>query len=693
MSNGGIDGQGSQVGGQGTEVNDGVDGVLDFSIIIAQQLQNLLPTVLAQVGNQVSNLRNSKNQNGDAVNDNIRGDVTNVIENDDLYTRWIEKMEPVQDKSRCSDNQKVKYTTTSTGSFVVNEMQKLETEFWNHAMVGAGHAAYTDRCHELASGSFDVIIGMDWLSNQKAKIICHEKVVGIPLLDGKVLRVIGERPEEKMRHLMIAKAKEQKQEEIVVVRYFPELVPGAIPVTKSPYRLAPSEMEELSGQLKELQDKGFIRPSSSPWGVISHGISESPRLVDKEPLDQFSHGRANDANMNNLQMKLDNFQNDFQRVYNESQKKQDDFQKMMLGFMQSYHSNQPSSSNSLPSNTIPNPRNEAKAITTRSGISYDGPPIPPPVVEKESEVTKDTELPSTEDIQPPPLIHEQTKDKEPRWEGIAMDFVTKLPRTSSVHDTIWVIVDRLTKSSHFLPMHEDYEMDRLALAVNARGIRNPVRHEYRSTSSDDGQSERTIQTLEDMLRGCVLDFGGSWDVHFLSVEFSYNNNYHSSVRCASFKALYGRKCRSLIMWTEVGEGQLIRPELVQETTEKISQIKDRCDNHDLSRISVKCLGLHRGLDEMIKHRSDGALYYLDRIWVPLKGDLRTLIMDEAHKSKYSIHPRANKMYYDLRDRYWWPGMKKDTAIYVNRCLTCLKVKAEHQRPSGLLQQLEIPEWK
>ncbi|GKB80053.1 hypothetical protein Tco_0946948, partial [Tanacetum coccineum] len=84
---------------------------------------------------------------------------------------------------------------------------------------------------------------------------------------------------------------------------------------------------------------------------------------------------------------------------------------MMLGFMQNYHTNQPSSS--LPSNTIPNPRNEAKAITTRSGISYDGPPIPPSEVEKECEVTKDTELPSTEDIQPPPLVQEQTKDKEP----------------------------------------------------------------------------------------------------------------------------------------------------------------------------------------------------------------------------------------------------------------------------------------
>ncbi|GJW77602.1 putative reverse transcriptase domain-containing protein [Tanacetum coccineum] len=73
----------------------------------------------------------------------------------------------------------------------------------------------------------------------------------------------------------------------------------------------------------------------------------------------------------------------------------------------------------------------------------------------------------------------------------------------------------------------------------------------------------------------------------------------------------------------------------------------------------------RGIDEMIELRNDGALYYLDRIWVPLKGDVRTLIMDEAHKSKYFVHPRAYKMYYDLRDRYWWPGMKKDIAVYID----------------------------
>ncbi|GKE04718.1 putative reverse transcriptase domain-containing protein, partial [Tanacetum coccineum] len=119
-------------------------------------------------------------------------------------------------------------------------------------------------------GSFDVIIGMDWLSNYKAKIICHEKVVRIPLPDGKVHRVVGERPKEKARLLMSAKASDKKQEEIVVVRDFPEvfsddlsglpliqeiefrieLIPEATPVAKSPYRLAPSKLEELSGQLK-----------------------------------------------------------------------------------------------------------------------------------------------------------------------------------------------------------------------------------------------------------------------------------------------------------------------------------------------------------------------------------------------------------------------------------------------------------
>ncbi|GJQ95279.1 putative reverse transcriptase domain-containing protein [Tanacetum coccineum] len=163
-----------------------------------------------------------------------------------------------------------------------------------------------------------------------------------------------------------------------------------------------------------------------------------------------------------------------------------------------------------------------------------------------------------------------------KWEGIAMDFVTKLPRTSSGHDTIWVIVDRLTKSAHFLPMREDYKMDRLArLYLNEIVARHGVPISIIS-DHDSRFTSRFWQSMQEAL-GTRLDmnFRGSWDVHLLLVEFSYNNSYHSSVRCAPFEALYGRKCRSLIMWAEVGEGQLIGPELVQETTEKISQIKDR----------------------------------------------------------------------------------------------------------------------
>ncbi|GJS90032.1 putative reverse transcriptase domain-containing protein [Tanacetum coccineum] len=91
----------------------------------------------------------------------------------------------------------------------------------------------------------------------------------------------------------------------------------------------------------------------------------------------------------------------------------------------------------------------------------------------------------------------------------------------------------------------------------------------------DGQSERTIQTLEDMLRACVIDFGKGWDRHLSLVEFSYNNSYHTSIKDAPFEALYGRKCQSPICWAEVGDAQLTGPEIVHETTEKIIQIKKR----------------------------------------------------------------------------------------------------------------------
>ncbi|GJV73683.1 putative reverse transcriptase domain-containing protein [Tanacetum coccineum] len=109
--------------------------------------------------------------------------------------------------------------------------------------------------------------------------------------------------------------------------------------------------------------------------------------------------------------------------------------------------------------------------------------------------------------------------------------------------------------------------------------------------------------------------------------------------------------------------------------------------------NVKAENLGRLIKPIFEIRSDGTQCFEGRIWLPLFGGLRDLIMHESHKSKYSIHPGSDKMYQDLKKLYWWPNMKAEIATYVSKCLTCAKVKAEHQKPSGLLQQPEIPEWK
>ncbi|GJX11151.1 retrotransposon protein, putative, ty3-gypsy subclass [Tanacetum coccineum] len=721
-------------------------------------------------------------------------------------------------------------------------------------------------------GSFDVIIGMDWLSNFKAKIICHEKVVRIPLPDGKVLRVVGERPDEKARLLMSAKASDKKQEEIVVVRDFPEvfpddlsglppireiefrieLTPGATPVAKSPYRLAPSELEELSGQLKELQDKGFIRPSSSPWGapvlfvkkkdgsfrmcidyrelnkltvknryplpriddlfdqlqgsqffskidlrsgyhqlrvheddipktafrtlyghfeftVMPFGLTNAPAIfmdllnrVCTPYLDKFVivfiediliYSKTQEEHVEHLRLVLEllkkekmyakfskcefwlrevqflghvinglvgyyrRFIENFSKIaksltiltqksktFNWGEEQEYAFQTlkdklcnapvlalpdgsedfvvycdasgiglgcvlMQRGKVIAYASRQLK----IHENNYTTHDLELGAVVfalkiwrhylygTKSVIYTDHKSLQHIFSQKElnmrqhrwielfsdydceiryhpgkANVVADA-LSRKERVKPKrvramnmilqssikdriltaqkeavdesaglqkgldemielrndgalyyldriwvPLKGDQPEIPIWKWEGIAMDFVTKLPRTSSGHDTIWVIMDRLTKSAHFLPMRKDYKMERLArlylneivarhgvpiLIISDRDSRFTSRfwqsmQEALGTRLDmstayhpqtDGQSERTIQTLEDMLRACVLDFGGSWDVHLPLVEFLYNNSYHSSVRCAPFEALYGRKCRSLILWAEVGE--------------------------------------------------------------------------------------------------------------------------------------------
>ncbi|GJV57251.1 putative reverse transcriptase domain-containing protein [Tanacetum coccineum] len=318
---------------------------------------------------------------------------------------------------------------------------------------------------EIASGQLveidKVIRGMDWLSDHKAEIICYEKVVRIPLLDGKVLRVLGEKPEEKIRELMSAKAKEKKQKEIVVVRDFPEvflddlsglppvreiefrveLIPGEPLVLKSPYCLAPSELEELSGQLKELQDKG-------PYS------RQRPRLglcVNEEVVRQ-------------------EFQYQIIRVFQHifSQKELNMRQRRWIELFSDYDCE----------------IRYHPVVGIKDGYEL-------------ARWWRLNESVKAEHQRPSGLL-QQPEIPEWKWEGIIMDFVTKLPRTSSEHDTIWVIVDRLTKFAHFLPMREDYKMERFWQSMQE--AKNLVRHEPGKHEHGNGRAHKEPEVFYKMVK-------------------------------------------------------------------------------------------------------------------------------------------------------------------------------------------------
>ncbi|CAL9002596.1 unnamed protein product, partial [Prunus brigantina] len=191
-----------------------------------------------------------------------------------------------------------------------------------------------------------------------------------------------------------------------------------------------------------------------------------------------------------------------------------------------------------------------------------------------------------------------------KWERITMDFVFKLPRTQNKHDGVWVIVDRLTKSAHFLPVRANYTLNKLAKIfideiVRLHGV--PVTivsdRDPRFTSrfwaklneafgtqlqfstafhpQTDGQSERTIQTLEDMLRACALQFRGDWDEKLPLMEFAYNNSYQASIKMSPYDALYGKQCRTPFYWDEVGENRLEVSEDVERTKKQVEIIRER----------------------------------------------------------------------------------------------------------------------
>jgi hypothetical protein len=184
-----------------------------------------------------------------------------------------------------------------------------------------------------------------------------------------------------------------------------------------------------------------------------------------------------------------------------------------------------------------------------------------------------------------------------------MDFIVGLPNTSLRHDSIWVIVDRLTKIAHFLPVHTTYNTKKYAeiyldqivhlhgvpkMIISDRGAQfiarfwEQLQHALgtkliRSSAyhpQTDGQTERINQVLEDMLRACVLRYDKNWDKCLSLTEFSYNNSYQTSLKMAPFEALYGRRCRTPLSWSQTSERKIFGPDLVTKAEKKVKTIQN-----------------------------------------------------------------------------------------------------------------------
>ncbi|GJY03006.1 putative reverse transcriptase domain-containing protein, partial [Tanacetum coccineum] len=443
----------------------------------------------------------------------------------------------------------------------------------------------------FGSGSFDVIIGMDWLSNHKAEIICHEKVVRIPLPNRKVLRVIGERPEEKMRHVMSAKAKEQKQEEIVVVRDFPKL--------------------------KELQDKGFIRPSSSPWGA--------PVLFVKKKDGSF---------------------------------------RMCIDYREL---NKLTIKNCYPLPKIDNLFDQLQGLHYFSTIDLR------PYLDKFVTVFID-------DI----LIYSKTQEEHEVHLGLILEFL-KEEKLYAKFSKCEFWLREVQFLGHVINGDGIYvKPSKIKAVKNWETPRTPS--EVRSFLGLAGYYHRFIENFSKIAKpltdklcnapvlalpngpkdfmvyydasglglGCVLMQRGAvvftlniWRHYLYGTKSVMYTDHKSLQHIFSQKELNMRQRRWIELFSDYDYKIRYHPGKAN-----VSSIKDRilaAHEEEFEEFA----GLQKGLYEMIERRNDGALYYVDRIWVHLKGDVRTLIMDEAHNSKYSVLPGADKMYYDLKDRGSW----------------------------------------
>nr|GEW45583.1 hypothetical protein [Tanacetum cinerariifolium] len=652
--------KGSQGSSRGNEANGGGGEVPDFATIIAQQLQNLLPNIVAQVGNHVGNQGNNENQGNDVVNDNIQGNVRRVHANNGrsgcsykeflvcnpkeydgnggalVYTCWVKKMKLVQDMSGCGDNQKVKYTA---GSFVGKALTGGTLKFTHeaesllfHELAGlVPHLIAGTLTGELWNGSIKKTLGREEMGENLARIgiggmITKELGLEMLLLQPQILL----RERTRARHpsvppvaftihlgrlvalaspargrAFILGAKDAHQDLNIVTGLQPireiefqiELTLGAMPVAKSPYRLAPSEMKELSGQLRELQENGFIRPSSSSWGApvlfVKKKDGSFRMCIDYRELNKLT--TKNHYPLPMIDELFDQLQGsqyfskiDLRHVINDDGIHVDPSKieaiksweaprtpsevRLFLdltGYYRRFIENFSKIAKPLTVLTQkklfsdydceiryhPGRRGLDKMIEHRSdGALYYLDQIWVPLKGDMRTLIMDESRKSKYSIHPgADKMYYDLRDRYcwPRMKRDIVVYVSRCLTCLKVNAEHQRPADRLTKSAHDT-------MDRLSRIylneiVARHGIRLDMSTAYHPQT--DCQSEHTIQTLEDMLKACVLEFEGGWDVHLLLLEFSYNNSYHSSVRCAPFEALYGRKCRSLIILKAARGGQ------------------------------------------------------------------------------------------------------------------------------------------
>ncbi|GKA83864.1 putative reverse transcriptase domain-containing protein [Tanacetum coccineum] len=446
------------------------------------------------------------------------------------------------------------------------------------------------RNNDRELGSFDAIIGMDWLAKYQAVIVCAEKIVRIPWRN-KTLIIHGDGN-------FAGSSTDSTSDPN-------ELVPGAAPVARAPYRLAPSEMKELSEQLKELSDKGFIRPSSSPWGApvlfVKKKDGSFRMCIDYRELNKLTV--KNRYPLPRIQklcsspiLALPEGSEDF-IAYWDASKKGLGAVLMQREKVISYASRQLKIHKK--NYTTHDLELGAVVFALKSGEHY-------------LYGNKCTCSPITKKSQWPLLmLYEEEREPPLRVRALGYDYVRRAGRNSRsrraeehyasmagvgypalgqsdglvkpepikrpsgivVHPRylewkmgqhqLWILSLRFPKtfarSCHetWIPVSIICERDPRFHINFGRSLQNALGTNLDMSTAyhpqTNGQSERIIQTLEDMLRACVIDFGKGWVNHLPLVEFSYNNSYHASIKAVPFEALYGRKCRSPICWTEVLE--------------------------------------------------------------------------------------------------------------------------------------------